>query len=60
MGWFEIGVYNFCWAVKTLTLIALDGIRTQRSPALAAGLTDHVWTLEEWVKLPAAPPLDSG
>jgi IS1 family transposase len=60
MGWFEIGVYNFCWAVKTLTLIASNETRTKRSPALAAGLTDHVWTLEEWVKFPAAVPLDSG
>jgi IS1 family transposase len=60
VGWFEIGAYNFCWTVETLTLIASDGTRTRRSPALAAGLTDHVWTLEEWVKFPAAVPLDSG
>jgi hypothetical protein len=60
VGWFEIGVYNFCWAVETLTLIAQDDTRIRRSPALAAGLTDHVWTLEEWVKFPAAIPLDSG
>jgi len=23
------------------------------TPAMAAGLADHVWTLEEWVTLPA-------
>jgi len=60
MGWFAVGVYNFCWAVETLTLIAQDGTRTHRSPAQAAGLTDPIGTLEEWVKFPAAPPLDSG
>jgi len=59
-GWFEIGVYNFCWAVEPLTLIAPDETRTKRSPAQAAGLTDHLWTLEEWVKYPAVLPPDSG
>ena len=59
MGWFEIGVYNFCWAVESLTLVAPDETRTKRSPAQAAGLTDHLWTLEEWVKYPAVVPPDS-
>lgn len=59
MGWFEIGVYNFCWAVETLTVGVPEGTRTKRSPAQAAGLTDHVWTLQEWVKFPAAFSLDS-
>jgi len=55
-SWFEIGVYNFCWAVEALTLIASDGTKTKRSPAQAAGLTDHLWTLEEWVKYPGVLP----
>ena len=59
MGWFEFGVYNFCWAVEPLTVIAPDETRTKRSPAQAAGLTDHLWTLEEWVKYPAVMPPDS-
>jgi hypothetical protein len=25
----------------------------QRTPALVAGLTDHVWTIKEWVTYPA-------
>ena len=25
----------------------------QRTPAVAAGLADHVWTLREWVAFPA-------
>lgn len=59
MTWFEVGVYNFCWAVRTLTLQRPDGPAIQRTPAMAAGLTDHLWTLEEWTKLPAASHLDS-
>lgn len=59
MGWFEIGVYNFCWAVETLAVPAPDGTRTKRSPAQAAGLTDHIWTLQEWANFPALPSLDS-
>ena len=35
--------------VKTLRAEINDGHRRwlQRSPALAAGITDHIWTLEE-------------
>jgi hypothetical protein len=25
----------------------------RRTPAMAAGLTDHVWTLKEWITFPA-------
>ena len=24
----------------------------QRTPAMVAGLTDHIWSLEEWLTLP--------
>jgi len=45
--------YNFCWPVRTLR----EGDRhhgyRQRTPAMAAGLTDHIWTLQEWLTLPA-------
>jgi len=36
--------YNFCRAHQTLTKNA-NGVRT--TPAMASGLTDHVWTIEE-------------
>ncbi len=36
--------YNYCRAHQTLTKAA-DGIKT--TPAMASGLTDHVWTMEE-------------
>ncbi len=50
---FTMYSYNFCWPVRTLRQ-RTDGERWQhRTPAMAAGLTDHVWSLEEWVTLPA-------
>ncbi len=46
--------YNFCWPVRTLRRPLADGVwGPPCSPAMAAGLTDHVWTLSEWVTLPA-------
>ena len=40
--------YNFCRRHQTLTK-ARGGLHT--SPAMAAGVADHVWTLEEVVGL---------
>ena len=45
--------YNFRWCVRTLRIKGEDGCWQQRSPALAAGLTDHVWTWKEWFRRPA-------
>ncbi len=45
--------YNFCWCVRTLRVKDQGGRWRQRSPALAAGLTDHVWTWGEWFGRPA-------
>lgn len=47
--------YNFCWPVKTLELKAEAGRRQPQTPAMAAGLADHVWTLQEWLTYPAKP-----
>jgi len=46
--------YNFCWAVRTLR-VKEDGAWRPRTPAMAAGLTDHVWSLREWLTYPAKP-----
>ena len=46
--------YNFCWAVRTLTLLDDQGRLRKRSPAMAAGLADHVWSMSEWLSFPAA------
>ncbi len=45
--------YNFCWPVRTLRVRGEDGAWQRRTPAMAAGLADHVWSLSEWLKLPA-------
>ena len=44
---------NFCWPVRTLRTRSPDQSWHQRTPAMAAGLTDHVWSLGEWLKFPA-------
>src|SRR3954454_8855218 len=45
--------YNFCWAVRTLRQKGADGRWRQRTPAMSASLTDHVWSLREWLSFPA-------
>ena len=41
--------YNFCWPVRTLKAKGGEA----QTPAMMAKLTDHVWTLAEWIKRPA-------
>lgn len=50
---FTMYSYNFCWAVRTLRERTADGQWCPRTPAMAAGLTDHVWPLSEWLACPA-------
>jgi IS1 family transposase len=45
--------YNFCWPVRTLAVRDDRGHRQPRSPAMAAGLADHVWSIDEWFSMPA-------
>ena len=47
--------YNFCWPVRTLEVPEEIGKRRLRTPAMAAGLADHVWSLREWLTFPAKP-----
>jgi IS1 family transposase len=49
--------YNFCWPVRTLASKDELGRKRPRTPAMAAGLTDHVWSLHEWLSFPANPCL---
>jgi hypothetical protein len=46
--------YNFCWPVRTLSDLDDAGRLRKRTPAMAAGLTDHVWSINEWLTLPVA------
>ena len=51
--YFTMYSYNFCWQVRTLRRTDGQGTPVNRSPAMAAGLTDHVWSLREWITYPA-------
>jgi hypothetical protein len=51
--YFSLYSYNFCWPVRTLRIRAPDGPWQKRTPAMAAGLTDHLWSLAEWLQFPA-------
>jgi hypothetical protein len=53
MTYFTMYSYNFCWPVRTLRVKDEDGTWQRRTPAMAAGLSDHVWLLSEWLTLPA-------
>ena len=44
---------NFCWPVRTLRQKGSDGQWKPRTPAMAAGLADHVWQLSDWLAYPA-------
>jgi hypothetical protein len=50
-GMYLVGcAYNLCWAHDSLRLAAPLGAPTrwlERTPAMAAGLTDHRWTMSE-------------
>lgn len=53
MTHFSMYSYNFCWPVRTLRLKNGAGVWQARTPAQAAGLADHVWSIREWATLPA-------
>ena len=51
--YFTMYSYNFCWPVRTLREPIGEGHWRRRTPAMAAGLTDRVWSLSEWISRPA-------
>jgi hypothetical protein len=53
MTYYTTYKYNFCWPVRTLRIRGKDGRWGPRTPAMAAGLADHVWSLKEWISFPA-------
>lgn len=55
MSWLATTHYNFCWSHRSLRVKVAPRRYTPRSPAMAAGLSDHVWTVAEllsWQSLP--------
>src|SRR2546425_4305788 len=61
-GMYLLGcTYNFCWPHHELSRTAPDEETGKRSwvactPAMASGLTDHVWSLVELMSYRVAPP----
>jgi transposase-like protein len=59
-GMYLVGcAYNFCWPHDSLRVAAGAGERLEwreRTPAMAAGLTDHCWTMREWLSHPIPLP----
>ncbi len=54
--WLVGTAYNFCWPHASLRLPALGGRTWQeRTPAMAAGLTDQVWTMDEMLRYRVLP-----
>lgn len=53
MTYFIMYSYNFCWPVRTLRVQDRNDNWHSRTPAMSAELTDHVWSLQEWLSYPA-------
>ena len=53
MSYFTRYRSNFCWPVRTLRVREADGRWQERTPAMSAGLADHIWSLDEWLRFPA-------
>jgi transposase-like protein len=51
-------IYNFCTEHKSLRLPGIVGGHKwiPRTPAIAAGLTDHIWTVKELLLFRISPP----
>jgi hypothetical protein len=58
--WLVVLWYNFGWCVRTLRekLRRRPPRYRQRTPAMAAGLSDHVWSMEELLRHPLYPQKD--
>jgi len=53
MTYFTMYSYNYCWPVRTLRVQDRNDQWQSRTPAMVAGLTDHIWSLHEWLTYPA-------
>lgn len=49
--------YNFCWPHESLCACPAAAPAPQRTPAMAAGLTDHCWSLRELLSYRIPPAL---
>ena len=51
MSWLAVGLYNFCRAHSSLKH-KHEGQVSHQSPAMAAKLADHIWSIREWLLCP--------
>lgn len=60
--WLVGTAYNFCWTHESLRLRAIGGRHKwpQRTPAMAAGLTDHIWTMDDLLHYRVPPQEAAG
>lgn len=58
--WLVVLWYNFGWRVRTLRekVQEVPPRYRYRTPAMAAGLTDHAWEMEALLRYPLYPPVD--
>ncbi len=54
MTYFTLYSGNFCWSVRTPREQVAPRRYHERTPAMVTGLTDHVWSLEEWLLVPSS------
>jgi hypothetical protein len=51
MSWLSVGLYNFCRPHSSLKIKHETQV-IHRSPAMVAGLADHLWSTREWLLQP--------
>jgi hypothetical protein len=51
MSWLSVGLSHFCRPHRSLQIKQADQV-THRSPALAAGVTDPLWSTRAWLLRP--------
>ncbi|MBI4778754.1 hypothetical protein HY792_07550, partial [Candidatus Desantisbacteria bacterium] len=50
--YFTMSSYNFCWPVRTLREKVGTETYNKRTLSMMAGLSNHVWTVQEWATFP--------
>ena len=53
MTYLTMYAYDFCWPVRTLRIKNSEEKWQERTSAMSARLTDHIWTWHEWFTRPA-------
>ena len=51
MSWLSVGLYNFCQRHSSFKSVQEAQVH-HRSPAMAAKLTEHIWSVREWLLYP--------